>query len=352
MLNGTLDTFDLGDVLSLLEKAKLTGALEVESADGRGVLFLVDGRFAGSGADEADPHPTSSSQFEAELIDACAALLGLESGEFRFVEGRTPGDVPRECLEIETVLVEARRAAAEWRVLAQSIPSLDAPVLVVPELPTAEILLDRKAWRVVALADGSRSVRDLAHDLARPMADVGRTVAELAEVGVLAFFEAPADPVLLADEPPAPVPAPAPVAEAEPAPTTPVPEAPPRAETGFDAARSAPAAWADAPAPAAWADTPTEWADPAPAPAPDPRLPRSVGELAAWAEPVEPAEPAPLASTYADEFADEADLGLDAYEPDGLPGEVEADDGDDGAHNDEMRRDRGALLRMFSALKE
>ena len=374
MLHGTLDTLDLGDVLVLLEMGKKTGALEVESDDGHGVLFLIDGRFVGSGADEADPHPSSLEQFEAELVDACAALLGLESGTFRFLDGRTPSEIPRESLPISPILADAKQAAAQWREVAASIPSLDAPVLLVPELPADEIVLDRRSWRVLALVDGSRSVRDLARDLARNMADVGRTVAELSGRGVVAFFEAPADPVLLAGEPAGPTQwarAAEPASEASGSPFAVTTAASEPAAASTSGPSAAEPDLEPVPAPpvsggTAWTEA---YADPAPTSEPiEPvaRSPRSVSELAAWSElstmpesdpyalsahnPAEVGtEPAPApevanASTYVDGPVE----GTDEIEPSSGAAADETNDSGD----DDMRRDRGALLRMFSALKE
>lgn len=383
VLHGTLDTLDLGDVLVLLEMGKKTGALEVESDDGRGVLFLVEGRFAGSGADEADPHPSSSSQFEAELVDACAALLGLERGNFRFLDGRTPTDIPRDTLPISPILADAKQAAAEWRAVAASIPSLDAPVLLVPELPADEIVLDRRSWRVLALVDGSRSVRDLARDLARNMADVGRTIAELSGRGVVAFFEAPTDPVLIAGEPAGPTQWTTAAAANE-------SMASARGSQLEAAAIAEPATgtWAEPATGTAWSDAHETASASGSTAEPEPadglvaegggggaRAPRSVSELAAWSDvpdtsasdPYAPAPPAATHNGYDHAAFDPAAAPIPTSEADlpdpetsgGAPtpavfGRVDsARDGSvDDAADDDMRRDRGALLRMFSALKE
>jgi hypothetical protein len=206
------------------------------------------------------------------------------------------------------------------------------------------------------------------------MATIGRTVAELVDIGVVAFFEAPADPVLIAGEPTGPArwSTAEPVGAHSPAPVANGwhPETAPANGNGNgngnhdDVAPAIADLFAPDPEPAY---DPTAFE-------PTPRAPRSVGELAAWADPPAPpasASPempesdpyAPTAPSYGAPVANGADVrAADAPElisdEGGEPAadlDVDATERDrsgDDDHNDDMRRDRGALLRMFSALKE
>lgn len=346
-LQGTLDTFDLADVLFLLERGKKTGALDVESDGGRGVLFVIDGRFAGAGGGDADPPASTYTEFEADLVEACAALLRLDSGTFHFDEHREPSQLPRDLAEITPVVEAARRAAEEWRRIEAMIPSLDAPVLLAPELPMESLLVDRALWRLFVNLDGSRSVHDLVRDLGRPLPEVGRLIAELYQQRLVAFYERAADPVLIASETPPAPPPPAPAVWSTEPPSGPAVDA----VDPMHLLMSEPP-----PEPVA------EAADP-----PVPRsAPRSVGELAAWADDApDPyaaiagvADPPVGAEARAElgaegppaEYSEPVEAVVDDLDPDAEgddPGEGGADDG-----ADEMRRDRGALLRMFSSLKE
>ncbi len=58
-LQGTLDTFSLAEILGLIERSRHTGALEVESPDAHGALYVSAGRFcAGEAADYSGPVET------------------------------------------------------------------------------------------------------------------------------------------------------------------------------------------------------------------------------------------------------------------------------------------------------
>ena len=65
-LQGTLDTFSLAEVLGLIERARHTGALGVQSPDGHGTLYVTAGRFC---AGEALPiSAPGSGQWAVDLI--------------------------------------------------------------------------------------------------------------------------------------------------------------------------------------------------------------------------------------------------------------------------------------------
>ncbi|MFZ4585724.1 MAG: DUF4388 domain-containing protein [Acidimicrobiia bacterium] len=275
-LQGTLDTFDLADVLHLLERGRKSGALDVR-ADGTGcVLSLCDGQFVDVAADWA-PSLGSGADGEAVLVEVCATLLRLDSGAFRFDEASDPATAGLECYPVGPIVDAARLRAEEWRQLETLIPSLDAPVIVVPELPVESVVVDRSTWRMLAALDGRRSVRDLARDLGRPVPAVGREVADLYRQRMVVFYESQFDAVVLPES--------APVSSYEPQ------------------------------------GVPVE----------------SVGAI----ETVVVAElPGPTAASVP---------AWDAVADDGL--EVAALAADP-AEADELRRDRGALLRMFSSLKE
>ena len=116
-LQGTLDTFELPDVLRLLASTKKSGRLTLRSDRGEGDVWLAGGRIvdvttgAGAGASRAD------GLFE---------LLRAHEGSFAFdpgAESSNPSN-PSEPGDVEPLLAEAEEALTEWRTIEAVVPSM------------------------------------------------------------------------------------------------------------------------------------------------------------------------------------------------------------------------------------
>jgi hypothetical protein len=202
-LEGTLDAFSLPDIFQLLSYTKKTGSLHLRRDGQHGVVHLRDGavtggrgdvarqalgrRLVGAGLVDDDTLADAAEQvldtpgtglgktlvdsgkldveaaraLAAEQVqDAVFELLRWEGGEFAFVVDEPDPDDVGTALPVEEVVAEAQRRLTAWSALAEQIPSMDAVVAVVPS-PSADPVLSREEWALLALVSGTRSVNDL-----------------------------------------------------------------------------------------------------------------------------------------------------------------------------------------------
>ena len=92
------------------------------------------------------------------------ALLRREEGTFEFRDHEAHPLGPVVTIPVQPLVAEGRRRLDEWAVILRSIPSLTVAVEMVPFLPDEpeEITVTAEQWRLLARADGRRSVSELA----------------------------------------------------------------------------------------------------------------------------------------------------------------------------------------------
>lgn len=332
-LQGTFDVFSLPELLRMLAASAKTGGLVVEAGGVAGRIDLRDGSCVGVESVEVRGTPATVDELHGRLVDVAFAIVREPTGAFRFAAGEPNGE-HEFSVPVEPVLAEVELLVAEWRDLIARIPSMDLRPELVPELAGDAITLSAAEWGTIARCDGLRSVRDLAEGGQRALVEVCRVVAELVDRGALRLVEraGSAEPAGRPEargddrhgtdrdvpyyggrvEPVAPY---GPGVDASPARGSRW-----RAENGVDLV--------DGDAIAVNGDTPATEVPPVP-PAPEP-VPVEVGSEAAPAE-------APS------EAPSEGDPGMVAAAVSTPYGEV-ADDRNQG--------DRGAILKLFSALRE
>lgn len=241
-LQGTLDTFGLEDVLSLLSSTKKKGELQVRGPGFSGSVWMDEGKLVGA---EVPRCPT--------LVDAVFELLRLPEGDFSF-QGDSPVRGPMTAQSVGDVLGDAADRLIEWRDIAVHIPSVHVKLRLEPAAPSSQVILDPDQWRLVVASAMGASLADLSEAMDMGEFQICRTAKFLVENG------------LAKTEPVAPPAVPAPTAVAE----TPVPQPEPVAvPVEPPAAPTAPAA-APQPAPQAPAQPPTAPPPAPPVPAPQP----------------------------------------------------------------------------------
>jgi predicted transcriptional regulator len=353
-LQGTLDTFELPDVLRLLASTKKTGRLLLHGDRGEGSVWLTDGQVT------AVQTPASpDGEATAGLLD----LLRARDGGFAFepgmaIEGTGPA------LDVEPLLEKTEKRLAEWREIEAVVPSLHAWVALAPELPEPEVTVDAETWRLVATIGSGLTVGDLGRSLELSEMAVCRVVRDMVVLGLGAVTDAPA--MVAVD-----VPIPAVTWEptiADPAPTlnghgASFEEPAPVSTPGFDDLP----AFGIEPAP-----VPEPALDPAPAPTPtwdefvaaEAEAPSFVEDEPVAAipepEPVVELEPAPVAAVPVDEDADEVARQLAMLSPraaQAVAAAAAADTEDErDAHLDALDDgdepiNRGLLLKFLSSVK-
>jgi hypothetical protein len=182
VLRGSLDTFALPDVLTLLAGTAKSGELQVTGPAGDGRVWLDRGLVVAAESGSAqDP------------IGAVVQLLRLEEGEFAFDGDVEPSD-PGPGVAVDELLAAAAEQLAEWRDIEAVLPSPAAVMSLVAEAPKGGVRLSAEQWRAVVAVGEGRPIEDVlaalgVDDLAASRVLKGLVEAGLAEVGA---YEAPA----------------------------------------------------------------------------------------------------------------------------------------------------------------
>lgn len=173
-LRGTLDTFELADVLHLLETSSRTGRLQLEGDGGKGTVWVRDGRVTAAETDRVSGAP---------LDEVVCDLLRYETGSFTFEldEAAPQLAAPPSAHEL---LDRAEAMLTEWRALQTVVPSLEHRVGLVDAIPHEEITITASQWpALVAVGDGC-TVGGLATTLGLTELHVLRTVHDLVVSGL------------------------------------------------------------------------------------------------------------------------------------------------------------------------
>jgi uncharacterized protein DUF4388 len=194
VLQGTLDTLALPELLGLLAQSRKTGALWLDAANSSAVLYIVDGRCCAAESSEAGEPLTDESALLSRVIDVCFAVERAEDGTFRFGP-EEPSWVCEDTIDIEAAIDELGRLVAEWRDIQAVIPSLDCRIRLADELGIEELTVDRERWQLIVALDGRRSVRDLVRKTNRPVLDVCHAILSLVDAGAVNVGAPPAAPV-------------------------------------------------------------------------------------------------------------------------------------------------------------
>jgi hypothetical protein len=184
-LSGTLDTFSLAEILGLVERARQTGALRVEGPDGHGTLYVTAGRFsAGEAADYSGPVDDRHA-LDVRLIDVCFHLMRFEGGTFEFLAGELAPWTAERATDIAPIVETVEHIVRAWPAVEAVLPSFDVRPEASEELPEESLTLSRTAFKVFTLIDGQRTVRQIARETESSVVEVGPVVRDLIEHGAV-----------------------------------------------------------------------------------------------------------------------------------------------------------------------
>jgi hypothetical protein len=185
-LSGTLDTFELPDVLRLLASTAKTGRLRITGDRGSGSVWVQEGQVVATEL-TTEVAPTAPSDEEAVF-----GMLRFSAGSFSFESDASVADgVPRS---LEPILGTAEGMLVEWRSIEAVVPSLSVWVTLTPELTGPDVMIDADRWRSIAAIGSGAEVAVVADVLEQGEMDACRTVKELIELGVVEISERPAEP--------------------------------------------------------------------------------------------------------------------------------------------------------------
>lgn len=229
-LVGSLEVFALPDVFRLLSHNKVTGALKVARESGDGVIYFRQGEvyfafssltreFLGQRLVNAklitqgqllrilDEQKKSANKRLGDLLvergilspelldtfikeqiqDAIFNLLQWDMGTFAFeLDEVSPQEIGLS-VSVENLLMESSRRLEEWEVIQRKIPSLDVVVRMSPTPPedAMEINIKPEEWTLLVLADGVRTVRDIAAATERSEFEACKIIYGLVTAGLL-----------------------------------------------------------------------------------------------------------------------------------------------------------------------
>jgi hypothetical protein len=175
-LQGTIDTFELTEVVRRLAPGGQTGVLRLEGSRGTGRLWVNGGKVT---LVEVDHAPLADGHAEAMF-----ELLRFDDGTFTFASDELPAN-EGEPTDVEDVLVAAEAQLAEWREIERVVPTTRATITLRPELSRADVVLDKARWRLVAAIGGGITVATLGDLMELGELPVSRAVKDLIELGVV-----------------------------------------------------------------------------------------------------------------------------------------------------------------------
>lgn len=172
-LHGSLDTFALPDVLTLLASTGKSGELHVTGERTEGHVWVDGGKVVGAHAGRA-----------RVPVDALFELLRLPEGSFAFHAGKA-ADEPGDPADLAALLAEAQRRLEEWRSIEAVVPSLDASVTLAAELGVSEVIVGKDQWRALVAVAAEQRVAGVVDRLGLGEFDTCRTLKELVEGGLV-----------------------------------------------------------------------------------------------------------------------------------------------------------------------
>jgi hypothetical protein len=231
MLEGDLSDFTLPEILKLLAFTNKTGRLHLRSGDTLGRVEVGAGRIQAASADaahlplarrlvgrglldtdtlqeliggrrtlptdlelaqsliEADPGTATAvgEAVQAQSVDAVFDLLRWEAGRFRFAGEKVEADGPlADAHDLDELLEKAQERLERWAEIHERTGPGHASVSVTSP-PDTHVEIDADAWQLIGLADGTRTIDELARLTGRGQFDTRSTLVELADRGLVAF---------------------------------------------------------------------------------------------------------------------------------------------------------------------
>lgn len=195
-VEGPIEELSLADLLQLLSLTRKMGLLRVVGKGGEevGRIYLKDGDVAFASLIDKEKSPQEGAVSESERVsrpkveDAVHHLCGLARGHFRFEEGPLPAELrPVFSLKTQELIMEWTRKADEWSRIEERIPSPEVILEVAPEGPK-DLDLKPEEWRLLYLADGNRTVREIIEQMGDE-SEATRAIYRLVSSGVLNVLE-------------------------------------------------------------------------------------------------------------------------------------------------------------------
>ena len=184
LLSRTFATSNLTEILRVVVNAKQTGYLKMKEGEQEGCLAVENGIIlhARAGSDTGLP--------------ALFQFVGWREARFDFHERPIPADLSRDLAvyDPQVLITGVAFKVDELTLLHEAIPSLDSVLCYVGGEGLAPVGVTSADLGLLLLADGHRTVREIAERVnANPM-EVARNLARFRLAGVLELVAPPASP--------------------------------------------------------------------------------------------------------------------------------------------------------------
>lgn len=193
-LQGTIDTFPLTDVLTLLEASAKSGLLTLTGARGSGGLWLDGENILGGTLDDE-----SSLKGDRLLFE----LLRFEDGSFEFsaVEATEFPKFDNAPMSISHCVDSAGKMLEEWQRIESIVPSVRHRISLAPELPVPEVSVDAELWSYLVAISNAETVGEAAKSLRVDIYEGSAITASLVEQRLVVISEpAPESTAAVADD--------------------------------------------------------------------------------------------------------------------------------------------------------
>jgi hypothetical protein len=181
-LSGTFASTNLTEILRVLTNAKQTGYLKMKDGDQEGCLAVENGVIlhARAGADTG--------------LHALFQFVGWREAKYEFHERPVSPDLPRDLVvyDPEVLITGVAFKVDELALLHEAIPSLDSVPCYVGGEGLGSVEVTSADLGLLALADGHRTVREIAACANQGPMEVARLLAKFRLAGVLELATPPA----------------------------------------------------------------------------------------------------------------------------------------------------------------
>jgi hypothetical protein len=174
-LSGTFASTNLTEILRVLTNAKQTGYLKMKDGDQEGCVAIENGVIlhARAGTDTG--------------LHALFQFVSWRDGRYEFHERPMPADLSRDLAvyDPEVLLTGVAFKVDELALLYEAIPSLDSVLSFVGGEALGSVEVTSADLGLLALADGQRTVREIAAKANQGPMEIARHLAKFRLAGVL-----------------------------------------------------------------------------------------------------------------------------------------------------------------------
>lgn len=179
-LSGSVESFPLKAVLSLLESTAARGVLCLTTPDGSSELHVDAGSLVGW-----RPHGG------ADAADVLAGLMAAQ--EATFVWERDTPDASHPPVALSEMVRQAEGRLDEWAEMRAIVPSPDHRVCLTVPADQSSVTVELADWVIICAVGDGRPLRDVLDRVGVPALSLYRAVGALVGSGLLAIEE-PAPP--------------------------------------------------------------------------------------------------------------------------------------------------------------